>query len=253
MDDHSHEIPAAQPKPNYAVAATVLVLFTVGLAITLAVGRYPEVVAAGEADGRHAAAATKAAATKPLADANVTSLFDGKTLGKWKSTEFGGEGAVEVKDGAIVVNAGGTLSGVNWTGGPLPKVDYEIELDVKKISGSDFLLGLTFPYKNDFATFVLGGWGGALVGISNVNGNDAASNEYSTAKEFPKGHWFHVRLRCTDKRIQGWIGDAAEPILDVDTTDKTISTRSDIDQAKPLGLSTYQTAAAYKNIVLRKL
>jgi hypothetical protein len=187
------------------------------------------------------------------ADANVTSLFDGKTLGKWKPTEFGGEGEVQVKDGQIVVNAGSTLSGVNWTGEALPKVDYEIELDVKKLSGSDFLLGLTFPYKNDYATFVLGGWGGALVGLSNVNGNDAANNEYSAAKEFPKGQWFHVKLRCTEKRIQGWVGDAAEPILDVDTTDKQISTRADIDLAKPLGLSTYQTSAAYKNIILRKL
>ena len=28
---------------------------------------------------------------------------------------------------------------------------------------------------------------------------------------------------------------------------------ADIDAAKPLGLSTYQTSAAYKNITLRKL
>lgn len=194
---------------------------------------------------------TATAAQSP--DANVVSLFDGKSLGKWKATEFGGEGAVVVEDGQIIVNAGSSLSGVNWTGGELPKTDYEIELDVKKVSGSDFILGLTFPYKKDYATFVLGGWGGALVGISSVNGNDAANNEYATAKEFPKGQWFHVRLRCTDKKIQGWIGDGAEPILDVDTTDKTIGTRADIDLAKPLGLSTYQTSAAYKNIKLRKL
>jgi hypothetical protein len=203
-----------------------------------------------------APATTRAAAAKPdaapPADAGVTSLFDGKSLGKWKSTEFGGEGEIEVANGEIVVHAGSTLSGVNWTGGELPIVDYEIELDAKKVSGSDFFLALTFPYKKDHATFVLGGWGGGLVGLSNVNGNDAANNEYSTAKDFPRGQWFHVRLRVTDKRIQGWIGEG-DPVLDVDTTDKQISTRADIDLAKPLGLSSYQTTAAYKNIKLRKL
>jgi hypothetical protein len=193
-----------------------------------------------------------AAVVAPPADPNVTVLFDGKSLGKWKKTEFGGEGEVEVENGEIMVHAGSTLSGVNWTGGDLPTVDYEIELDAKKVSGSDFFLALTFPYKKDHATFVLGGWGGGLVGLSNVNGNDAANNEYSTAKDFPKGQWYHVRLRATANRIQGWIGEG-EPILDVDTTDKQISTRADIDLAKPLGLSSYQTSAAYKNIKLRKL
>ena len=42
-------------------------------------------------------------------------------------------------------------------------------------------------------------------------------------------------------------------IVDLETTGKEISTRSDIDAAKPLGLTTYQTSAAYKNITLRKL
>jgi hypothetical protein len=201
-------------------------------------------------------ASTAAPTTKPstpAADAKVMNLFDGKSLKNWKVTEFGGEGPAEAEDGQIIVHSGATLSGVNWTGAALPKENFEIELDAMKLDGSDFFLGLTFPYKNDFATLVLGGWGGSVVGLSSVNGNDAANNEWAVAKEFKKKTWYHVRLRATDKRISAWLDKDAEPFLDLETTDKEISTRSDIDAAKPLGLSTYQTSAAYKNITLRKL
>jgi hypothetical protein len=202
---------------------------------------------------RASAAAPSSKPTAPAAHAKVMNLFDGKTLKNWKATEFGGEGPAEVEDGQIIVHSGATLSGVNWTGPALPKENFEIELDAMKLDGSDFFLGLTFPYKNDFATLVLGGWGGSVVGLSSVNGNDAANNEWAMAKEFKKKTWYHVRLRATANRISAWLDKDAEPFLDLETTDKEISTRSDIDAAKPLGLSTYQTSAAYKNITLRKL
>jgi hypothetical protein len=206
---------------------------------------------------------TRPAATRPSAapapaglfppGANEVSLFDGKSLGQWKSTEFGGESEVLVEDGKIIVHSGATLSGVNWTGPALPTENYEIELDAMKLDGSDFFLGLTFPYKKDYASLILGGWGGGVVGISSVNGFDAANNEFSTALEFTKNTWYHVRLRVTTDKIRAWISGHEDPVLDVETEGKEISTRSDIDAAKPLGLSTYQTSAAYKNIKIRKL
>jgi hypothetical protein len=202
-------------------------------------------------------AATQPAATRPTAtnpsDKNVIELFDGKTLKNWKSTEFGGEGESHVEDGQIVVGAGSTLSGVNWVGQALPKVNYEIELDAMKVSGSDFFLALTFPYKEAHASFVLGGWGGSLVGISSINGNDAANNEHTRVREFAKNKWVHIKLRVTPDRIRAWLDKDEEPILDVETDGVEIGLRADIDAARPLGLSTFQTSAAYKNIRLKKL
>ena len=200
-------------------------------------------------------------ATQPLtrpatapADKNVIELFDGKTLKNWKATDFGGEAESRVENGQIVVGAGSTLSGVNWVGGELPKVNYEIELDAMKLNGSDFFLALTFPYKNSHASLVLGGWGGSLIGISSINGNDAANNEHTTSRDFPKNKWVHVKLRVTPDRIQAWLdNDEENPILNVETDGVEIGTRADIDAAKPLGLSTFQTSAAYKNIKLKKL
>src|SRR4051812_45371241 len=107
-------------KPNYAIPAIVFALFAVGLSFALTNGGYH--------DQPHNPGPA-------AADPHLTALFDGKSLGKWKRTEFGGEGEVEVENGEIMVHAGSTLSGVNWTGAAIPTVDYEIELDAKKVSG----------------------------------------------------------------------------------------------------------------------
>jgi hypothetical protein len=236
---------------NLAVPIFIFVIFAVGLALALSPAHKNE----AEATSRPATTTTtpRHATSPPQNDKNIQTLFDGKSMKNWKSTQFGGEGPVEIEDGKIIVHAGDSLSGVNWTGPALPTDNYEIEFDAMKLDGSDFFVGLTFPYKKDYASLILGGWGGSIVGLSSVNGNDAANNEYASSRDFKKDQWFHVRLRATPAKIQAWLNDESEPFLDIDTTDKTISTRTDIDAAKPLGLSTYQTSAAYKNIILRKL
>jgi hypothetical protein len=242
---------------NFAVPLGVFVVFAIGLALMLNPGTHK----AEEETAVHPSATQPATAPAPVAmhpatspqEAKLLTLFDGKTLTNWKSSDFGGEGPVSIDDGKIIVKAGSTLSGINWTGAELPKENYEIELDAMKLDGSDFFAALTFPYKKDYATLVLGGWGGSLVGLSSINDNDAANNETTATKEFKKNQWYHIRLRATPTKIQAWVDDQNDPILDVETTDKRISTRADIDAARPLGLSTYQTSAAYKNIQLRKL
>src|SRR5690349_19867211 len=70
-------------------------------------------------------------ATRP-ADVKWQSLFDGKTLGKWVSTNFGGEGEVHVEDGAIFLDPGVSLTGVNYTG-DVPKMNYEVALDAQRV------------------------------------------------------------------------------------------------------------------------
>ncbi len=236
---------------NLVVPVGIVAVFIVGLAISLKSPGHPS----------EESATTKTSATHPDAAIhkptvkhdNDQILFDGKSLKNWKSTDFGGQGEVEVEDGKIIVHSGASLSGVNWTGPALPTHNFEIEFDAMKLDGSDFFVGFTFPYKKDYASLILGGWGGSIVGLSSINGNDAANNEFATSRDFKKNQWYHVRLRAMPTKIQAWLNDENDPFLDIDTTDKTISTRSDIDAAKPLGLSTYQTSAAYKNIVLRKL
>jgi hypothetical protein len=178
-------------------------------------------------------------------------IFDGKTLTGWAETKFGGQGEVAVKDGVLVLGAGNDLTGVNFIGA-MPKMDYEIELEAQRVEGSDFFCALTFPYGEGNCTFVVGGWGGSTVGISSINGDDAAENETTKFKKFEKGRWYKLRVRVTAVKIEAWIDE--EQVVDVATKDKKISMRhGEIEQSKPCGLATYRTQAALRNIRLRVL
>ena len=59
-------------------------------------------------------------------------LFNGKNLDGWKSTKFGGEGEVEVKDGVIVLNTGSDMTGITFTG-KMPKSNYELLIEAQRL------------------------------------------------------------------------------------------------------------------------
>lgn len=205
-------------------------------------------------DARPPAALVKPAEpeAKPASAPEEVSLFDGKTLGHWRITEFGGQGKVYVKDGAIVLEQGNDMTGVTWDG-PLVRMNYEITLEAMRVSGSDFFCGLTFPVDKNCCSLILGGWGGTLCGLSNIDYYDAANNETTRMVSFENGKWYHVRLHVTPNRIQAWLAEEEDPLVDVDVTGRKIDTRIEVDLSQPLGIATWQTAGAIRNIRLRKL
>jgi hypothetical protein len=99
---------------------------------------------------------------------------------------------------------------------------------------------------------VLGGWGGSLVGLSSINGDDASENETTKFLKFETGKWYRVRVKMTPEKIEAWLDD--DPIVNVETEGKTIDMRAgEIELSKPFGLATFRTRAAYRDIKLRLL
>ncbi len=179
------------------------------------------------------------------------SLFDGKTLKNWKETDFAGRGSVVVKNGEMIIESGDPLTGVTWAGKPLPKVNYEVTLEARRIEGSDFFCALTFPVKDSPCTLVLGGWGGGVIGLSSIDGFDASENETTDYYTFDPKKFYKIRLRVTDKKIQAWINK--DQIADVDYTDKKIDIRIEVEQSRPFGIATFQTVGGIKNLKIREL
>ena len=183
-------------------------------------------------------------------------LFDGKSLTGWKRTEFTGGGGPHLDPNfrgtpAIVIDAGNSLSGINWTG-DAPRTNYEIALEAIKIDGADFMCGLTFPVGSTYASLILGGWGGTVVGISSINGQDASDNETSQYMSFDKDRWYAIRLRVTPAKLQAWVD--GKQLIDCNIKDKKISLRfGEISKSVPIGLSNYQTKSAFRNIRLKRL
>ena len=195
----------------------------------------------------HAASAIQA----PTANAGWQPLFDGKSLTNWQSTKFGGEGAVKVEDGQIILETGKTLTGITWSGGQLPKTNYEIAMQGMRVAGHDFFAGITFPVGDSFCSLILGGWGGSVVGLSSINFLDASENETSQSIDFENGRWYNVRIRVTPEKIQAWLDD--RQIIDQALKDNKISVRIEVEASEPLGIATWKTTGALRDIRIRTL
>jgi hypothetical protein len=176
-------------------------------------------------------------------------LFDGKTLKGWAVTDFSGHGEVRVKDGKLLLE-NGVMTGVTWTN-DIPRMDYAVELEAMRVDGSDFFCALTFPVGKDPCSLIVGGWGGGLVGLSSLDGEDASSNETTKFMNFENGRWYKIRLLVKPTTIQAWID--GEKLVDVVTTDRKISVRSEVEQSIPFGIATYSTTGAIRNLKVRQL
>jgi hypothetical protein len=179
-----------------------------------------------------------------------TPLFDGKTLTNWAMTDFAGHGEVSVEAGEMKIPTGDDLSGITWTNGPLPKTNYEISLDTVKVQGGDFFCGLTFPVADSSCSLIVGGWGGGIVGLSSIDGLDASENETSHSMALETGHWYHIVVRVTEKKIEVWLDK--DKIIDVATAGRKVALRAGpIYLSAPLGIATYATTAKVKDFKLR--
>lgn len=195
---------------------------------------------------------TPVKAAKPK-DPNLVTLFNGKDLGEWEKTQFGGEGDVFVnEDGNLEFDFGAIMTGVNWGGKVPAKSNYEITLEAMKLDGNDFFCALTFPVKESHATFVIGGWGGGIVGISCVDDLNASENETMNVEGFEDDVWYKIRVKVTDDKLEAWIDK--DQLVDLDLKDRKISLLpGDVELCVPIGIASFVTRAQYRNIEWRNL
>ena len=142
----------------------------------------------------------------PKPDDGWLSLFNGKDLSGWEETDYAGRGNVKVQNGELHIENGLVITGVTYTNKiVLPKTNYEIEYEAKKLNGTDFFGLLTFPVGDAHASLVTGGWGGAVTGISSINSMDASENNTTVYLKFNKDHWYKFRLSVTPDNLSVWM------------------------------------------------
>lgn len=190
-------------------------------------------------------------AAKPENPQAWEALFDGKTLKGWKAADFGAKGNVTVTNGELRIGPGEPAVGIVRDGEPPARMNYEIELEAMRTEGHDFFCGLTFPVNKDPCTLICGGWGGTLVGLSSIDDLDASENQTATIKEFKQKTWYKIRLRVTKTHITAWIDN--EQVIEQELAGHKISIRVEVKPCVPLGLSTWYTGSAIRNLRIRKL
>ena len=178
-------------------------------------------------------------------------MFNGKSLDGWRQTAFSGGGTARVEQGRIVLGPGKPLAGINWIA-DFARTGYEVRFEARRELGGDFFASLTFPVGDACATWVAGGWGGDIVGMSSIDGWDASENETRQYFEFEKDRWYTFRLRVTADRVSAWIDD--QPAFDVDIRGRQISMRrGEINLSRPFGFASYNTAGAIRKVEYRLL
>jgi len=190
-------------------------------------------------------------AEEAKAKPKARSLFDGKTLEHFEVPQFGGDGSVEVENGVIKLGQGVMLTGVTYKQDDFPKSNYELTWEARRTMGIDFFAAATFPVKDSHCSFIPGGWGGAVVGLSCINGEDASENETTKYIAFKDNQWYQFKVRVTDKKIEAWI--EGKQVVDANIEGKKISTRNEVDLSEPMGIAAWQSAAEIRKIELRIL
>ena len=185
----------------------------------------------------------KSEATAETTQADAPETFD------WTPCRFGGDGPVEIAtDPASSTDERLTTLGF---GDPLTGIRVESDSAVAKISdsylwtvrarrvdGYDFFAAMTFPIGDQHATFIAGGWGGGVTGVSSIDQMDASENETTQYRPIETGRWYELAVEVTPERLRCRIDD--EWVVDVERRDRDFSLRAEMDVCRPWGIANYQ-------------
>ena len=189
----------------------------------------------------------------PKPDDGWLSLFNGKDLSGWEETDYAGRGNVKVQNGELHIENGLVITGVTYTNKTaLPKTNYEIEYEAKKLNGTDFFGLLTFPVGDAHASLVTGGWGGAVTGISSINSMDASENNTTVYLKFNKDHWYKFRLSVTPDNLSVWM-TPKEHLIPLNATVASVVKSYQEDAAKAGQTLTAEQAEAALRAINPKL
>jgi hypothetical protein len=179
----------------------------------------------------------------------------GDDMGDWQPLETAVQAKVSLKDGVLSLGSGDGVSGVRYAGKrEIPVVDYEISWEGMKLDGVDFFAAATFPVRDvkTCVTFINGGWGGGVTGISCIDSMSAEENNTTAIISYKLNQWYKFRVQISADLIAGFVDD--EQRFKVSIKDKKVGMRvGDIESCAPLGFATYGTKGAVRNLQLRKL
>ena len=177
-------------------------------------------------------------------------LLEEKSLDGWEATNFGGEGKVAVADHQLTLETGDPLTGITYKR-VFPTSNFEIELEAQRADGSDFLCGLTFPVGDKHCSFIAGGWGGGVLGISSVDGFDASENSTTQFMDFKNKQWYRFKVRVDDKMILAFIDD--KKVVEQEREGHEFSVRGEVLASRPMGYCAFQSKVLVRNFKWRPI
>lgn len=167
-----------------------------------------------------------------------------------ESCVFGGDGEIIWEEGALELDPGSPLTGLRWPGFA-PGPAYEVEVWFRRIAGVDFPLCLTFPVGDSHCSLVLGGWGGTVCGLSNIDGADADNNASRQLRHLPDRALQKLRLRVDPEEIRAVLN--GELLVAQPRAGHRFSLRPEVDPCRPFGVASFNTTSRIERLRWRPL
>jgi hypothetical protein len=143
---------------------------------------------------------------------------------------------------------------LDWAALSLPVADYAIEYEAMREDGQDFFGTVTFPARSldTCASLVIGGWGGALTGISCIDGFDASENSTRSEQKIENGQWHRFRVEVRSDEIRAWMDRRLIVAASISGRRPGLRT-GDIEMCAPFGFATYATTGRVRGLVVERL
>jgi hypothetical protein len=165
------------------------------------------------------------------------------------NADAGGESAESPRAAADKENASAAASEKKTQ--PLPRDNYELRWECRRLRGFDFLCAFTFPVADQYASFVMGGWGGGITGVSSIDGYDASDNQTTMFKAFDNDQWYRARVRVEEAQISAWV-DGTQLFVHP-RQGHQFDIRFEMDPCTPYGIANYECDSQIRNIQIRRL
>jgi hypothetical protein len=184
-------------------------------------------------------------------------LLGSALLSQWQQSGIPDEGSMQVTANALTLPAGLPMTGCKfaaWQALGMPGTDYAIEYEAMRVDGDDIFGMCTFPVSSHsgHATFVIGGWGGTLTGISSIDFKDASENSTRAEQKFANGVWHHVRIEVRPEDIRAWVN--GRPVVNVSIKGRQVGLRPGyIDHCLPFGFATWNTEGRIRGVKVHRL
>ena len=181
-------------------------------------------------------------------------LLEAPHAASWRASGMEEQGEAFVKDGEITTGIGSPMTGITftaWESLGVARDRYIIEYEAMRAKGADFFGSITFPVRDSGLTFIIGGWGGGLTGVSSIDGLDASENMTRGNLAFENNRWYRVRIELKDENLTITID--GRPFVNVSLKGRETGLRyGEISKCLPLGFASYYTTARIRRIIVRE-
>ena len=184
-------------------------------------------------------------------------LLDEPKASRWQQAGIPDEGMISVENGEITVGVGLPMTGCKyaaWTEEGLPGTNYSISYEAMRVEGDDIFGMCTFPVSSHeaHATFVIGGWGGTLTGISSIDFKDASENSTRAEQRFENGIWHRVLIEVRPDDLRAWVNDRL--VVNLSIKGRSVTLRPGfIDHCLPFGFATWNTVGKVRKVMVETL